>query len=82
MSNHFRDTTLVCTQAASLGTGSLQISSGAKLQLNYTGTRKIAALILNGAAPQVSGTYGSTASQADHKDDNCFAGPGTVTVTQ
>jgi len=48
--------------------------------LNYAGTRKIAALTLNGGAAQAAGTYGSTASPATHKNDTCFSGPGTVTV--
>ncbi len=73
---------LVCVKATALGSGTLDISSGAKLQLNYTGTRKIAALTLNGGTAQAAGTYGSTASPATHKDDTCFAGPGTVTLGQ
>ena len=70
---------LACARATALGTGPLDIGSGAKLQLNYTGTRKIAALTLHGAA-QPAGTYGSTASPAAHQHDACFAGPGTLTV--
>ena len=72
---------LACAASDVLGSGLLDISSGAKLQLNYAGTRKIAALTLNGGAAQAAGTYGSTASPAAHQDDSCFAGPGTVTVT-
>jgi autotransporter-associated beta strand protein len=72
--------TLVCTKAEALGSGTLDISTGAKLQLNYSGTRKIAALTFSGGAAQPAGTYGSTTSSADHKDDNYFAGSGTVTV--
>jgi autotransporter-associated beta strand protein len=72
--------TLVCTKAEALGSGTLDISTGAKLQLNYSGTRKIAALTFSGGAAQPAGTYGSATSSADHKDDNYFAGSGTVTV--
>jgi autotransporter-associated beta strand protein len=71
---------LVCTTAASLGSGALDISSGAKLQLNFSGTRKIAALSLNGGPALPPGTYGSTASPAANKDAASFSGPGTVTV--
>jgi len=71
---------LACATSGSLGSGALDISGGAKLQLNYSGTRGIAALTLNGGAVQAAGTYGSTASPADHKNDACFSGPGTVTV--
>ena len=64
---------------SSLGGGIVEIEKDAKLQLNYTGTRQVAALTINGAA-QPAGTYGSTASPATHKDDIRFSGPGTVTV--
>ena len=70
---------LACTGSASLGGGALDIGSGGKLCLNYTGTRRITALTLNGAA-QVAGTYGSTASTATFNNDTCFTGRGTVTV--
>ena len=71
---------LACSNACSLGGGALYISAGAKLQLNYTGTRRVAALKLNGGAAKANGTYGSTASPATNKDDTCFSGTGTVTV--
>lgn len=71
---------LVCAGAAALGSGTLDISNGAKLHLNYTGARKITALTLNGGVAQAAGDYGSTASPATHKDDTYFSGPGTVTV--
>ena len=70
---------LACAKPTALGSGLLDISSGARLQLNYAGTRRIAALTLGGAA-QAAGTYGSTASPAVHKNDTCISGPGTVTV--
>jgi autotransporter-associated beta strand protein len=71
---------LVCTTAASLGCGALDISSGAKVQLNYSGTRKIAALTLHGGPALPPGTYGSATSPAAHKDGASFTGTGTVTV--
>jgi hypothetical protein len=72
--------TLTCTKAAALGTGSLDISTGAKVALNYTGTRTIAALTFNAGAPLPPGTHGSTASPAANKNDTWFSGTGTVTV--
>ena len=70
---------LACATAEALGGGALDFSSGARLQLNYAGTRRIAAPTLGGAA-QAPGTCGSTASPAVHQNDTCFSGPGTVTV--
>jgi hypothetical protein len=49
------------------------------LGLNFTGTRQIASLSLAGIV-QASGSYGSTASPATHKNDTYFSGVGTVTV--
>ncbi|MEI6603804.1 MAG: DUF6288 domain-containing protein [Verrucomicrobiota bacterium] len=72
--------TLVCSIASSLGSGSLDISSGAKLQLNYVGTRQVAALSFNAGSAQANGTYGSSSSPATFKNDSYFAGFGTVTV--
>ena len=72
--------TLVCTNKLALGQGTLAIASGgARLGLNYTGTRQVAALTLGGVA-QADGSYGSTASPAANKSDSYFAGAGTVTV--
>ena len=72
--------TLTCTKAAALGTGPLDISAGAKVNLNFTGTRTIAALTFNAGAPLAPGTYGSTASPAANKNDTWFSGTGTVTI--
>ena len=72
--------TLVCTQPAALGSGPLDITTGAKLQLNFTGTRRIAALTFNGGATQPNGSYGSSTSSATNKNDSYFAGTGMVTV--
>jgi autotransporter-associated beta strand protein len=71
---------LHCSCSAALGTGALSIATGAKINLNYTGTRNIASLTLGGVTQTVFGTYGSTASPATNKDDTYFSGTGTVTV--
>ena len=72
--------TLACSNATSLGGGSLDITSGAKLQMNYVGTRQVAALTFNAGSAQANGTYGSSSSPATFKNDSYFAGSGTVTV--
>ena len=72
--------TLSCSNAAALGTGSLDITTGAKVALNYTGTRTIAALTFNAGAPVAAGTYGSSSSTAANKNDTYFSGTGTVTI--
>ena len=78
--NIITDGTLSCSSSAALGTGSLDITTGAKVALNYTGTRTIAALTFNAGASVAPGTYGSTASPAANKNDAYFSGTGTVTV--
>ena len=72
--------TLACASANSLTGGSIDITSGAKLQLNFTGTRQISALTFNGGSALPTGTYGSSASPAANKNDTWFSGTGTVTV--
>ncbi|MCX6872560.1 MAG: autotransporter-associated beta strand repeat-containing protein, partial [Verrucomicrobia bacterium] len=73
--------TLQCNNVNALGSGGLIISTGgAKVNLNYSGTRAIASLTLGGVAQTASGSYGSVASGADFRDDTYFAGNGTVTV--
>jgi autotransporter-associated beta strand protein len=73
--------TLQCDNANALGSGDLSISAGgAKVNLNYTGTKTIASLTLGGVAKTASGTYGSVASGATFPDDTYFAGTGTVTL--
>ena len=72
--------TLVITRSDALGGGSLDISTGAKVQLDYIGTRQISALTFNAGAAQPNGTYGSSSSIANNKDDTRFSGLGTVTV--
>jgi autotransporter-associated beta strand protein len=72
--------TLTCNTATALGTGPLDITSGAKINLNFTGTRTIAALTYNGGPPLAPGTYGSTASSATNPNDSYFSGTGTLTI--
>lgn len=69
--------TLVIKRPEALGAGALDITAGAKLQLDYLGTRPVTSL--NGSATP-SGTYGSSASPATFKDDTRFSGPGTITL--
>jgi autotransporter-associated beta strand protein len=71
---------LVISRSSALGGGPLDISTDAKLQLDYIGSRQVSALTFNSGAAQLNGTYGSTASSAINKDDVHFSGLGTVTV--
>jgi hypothetical protein len=72
--------TLQCNNAGSLGNGgALSIASGAKANLNYTGTHFVPALTLGGVA-QVPGSYGSSASPATFTNNTYFSGTGTVTM--
>jgi autotransporter-associated beta strand protein len=71
---------LHCNKAEALGSGALDISEGAKVVLNYTGTRTIAALTFKAGTALPPGTYGSTASPATNKNDTYFTGTGTVTI--
>ncbi|MCE9608702.1 MAG: Ig-like domain repeat protein [Chthoniobacter sp.] len=71
---------LAFSRSDALGSGSLDITTGAKVQLDYIGTRQIFSLTFNAGAAQANGTYGSTSSIATFKDDTRFAGLGTVTV--
>jgi autotransporter-associated beta strand protein len=70
---------LACNSATALGQGPVAITSGAKLTLNFTGTRQVASLSLGGVS-QGNGSYGSTASAAINKNDTYFTGTGTVSV--
>ena len=65
--------TLACSTAASLGGGTLAISSGAKVALNFSGTRTISALSLAGVA-QPNGIYSAATSPT------YISGTGTLTV--
>ena len=72
--------TLVCATVNSLGSGALNITTGAALDLNYVGTRQVASLTYDLGGPQANGTYGSTTSSATFQNDTYFVGTGTVTV--
>ncbi len=72
--------TLVFAKAAALGTNTLDITDGAKVQLDYFGIRQIGALTFNGGAAQPNGNYGSSSSTATTKDDVHFSGLGTITI--
>lgn len=72
--------TLAFSQPDSLGGGSLDITTGAKVRLNFIGTRQISALTFDNGSARPAGSYGSSASIATHRDDTRFSGPGTVTV--
>jgi autotransporter-associated beta strand protein len=73
--------TLKCDQSDALGGGALSINSGgAKLNLNFVGTRGVSSLLLGGVVQAAPGTYGSSESQADFPNDEYFVGSGTVTV--
>lgn len=75
------DGTVVCSHASALGTGPLIITAPAKVTLNYTGTRVIASLTLDGTL-MPPGTYGSSTSTATYKNNTYFSGNGTLTVPQ
>ena len=72
--------TLVFTRADALGGGTLDITTGAVVQLDYVGTRQISALSFNAGTALPNGTYGSSASLATNKNDTYFSGLGMVTV--
>lgn len=74
--------TLQCDVPDALGSGALSINSGgAKLNLNYVGTKTVASLTLGGVAQTAPGTYGSVASLANFPDDTYFTPGSTGTVT-
>ena len=70
--------TLTISRTNALGSGPLEISSGARMQLDYVGTRQVASLSYPNASG--NGTYGSSASLANFQDDTYFSGPGTITL--
>jgi autotransporter-associated beta strand protein len=72
--------TLRCDSPDAVASGDLSISSGgAKMNLNYTGTKAIGTLTLGGVVQINPGTYGSPTSDATFKS-NYFEGLGTVTT--
>ena len=79
--NYVNGGKLVITYGYSLGTNTLVIASGAKVQLNDTNNSAYASsLILNGVV-QTNGTYGSSSSAAVNQNNTYFAGPGILTVS-
>ena len=56
------------------------ISSGAKINLGYTGRIKCSAIFVDGAETN-GGTYGAVGSGADH-EYACFSGPGLLYVVR
>ncbi|MCX6878404.1 MAG: DUF6288 domain-containing protein [Verrucomicrobia bacterium] len=70
---------LACSSATSLGGGALDLASGATLQLNFPGTRRVSSLTLGGTVQTNLGTYGSSSSGATYQS-SFFSGTGTVTV--
>lgn len=64
----------------SVTSGALGISGGAKVNLNFSGTKTIASLTLGGELKTAFGTYGSVASGAQFAADTYFTGTGTVTL--
>ena len=72
--------TLAITRSDALGGGPLDITTGARLRLDFIGTRQISALTFDAGTARPNGTYGSSSSSATNKDDTRFSGPGTLTV--
>lgn len=72
--------TLAITRADALGAGPLDITTGAKVSLDFIGTRQVSALTFDLGSAKPNGTYGSSSSPATNKDDSRFSGLGTVTV--
>ncbi len=73
--------TLTCSSVSALGESSLDISTGAKVNLDFSGIQDISALTYNGGAKLPPGTYGSGQSSAKNKNDEYFSGSGQVRVT-
>jgi autotransporter-associated beta strand protein len=71
--------TLAITRPAAFGRGSIEIAEGAKLQLGYTGSHRLAALRIAGK-DLPAGTYGGQDSIATSKMPANFTGPGMVTI--
>ncbi len=71
---------LTLANQAALGEGPLNISSGAKAALNFTGQSHVTQLTLGGAV-QTEGSYGSSKSPATNKNDIYFSGTGVIKVS-
>lgn len=72
-------TLIVAGSSCLSDTSSLTIRSGAKVRLNAGVKEKVGSLIL-GTTPQVNGTWGSSASPAENKNDTYFLGSGVLYV--
>jgi autotransporter-associated beta strand protein len=70
---------LAVENQAALGEGPLNLGSGAKLELNFSGQSYVTQLTIGGAV-QAEGTYGSSKSSATTKSDTVFSGTGIITV--
>jgi autotransporter-associated beta strand protein len=58
----------------------LNLVTGARVNLNFNGTDLVGGLILGGIAQTAAGTYGGANSHANFKFDNFFSGAGTLTL--
>lgn len=73
--------TLICSDTSALGAASLDISTGAKVHLDFSSSKDIKELSFNGGAKLPTGTYGSSESSANNKNDEYFKGTGKIRVT-
>lgn len=71
--------TLALGAAGLADSGNMVIAQGASLHLNHPDTDVVDTLVLGGVA-MAPGTYGSSASTAEHKDDTYFQGTGVLDV--
>lgn len=71
--------TLAVSQPYLADASGVIIAATGKLDLGFAGTDTIASLSIGGT-PAASGTWGSTASGADHQDDIHFSGTGQLQV--
>jgi len=72
--------TLSITHAFLDDTSNVEVSTGAKLDLNFTGTDIVNTLTFDGVAQATGTTYGATGSGAAHIDNVHFSGTGKIQV--
>lgn len=84
--NTYAGTTTVAEGALTLASSgalrantTLTVAGGTTVNLNYSGTLSLGALVLNGVS-QAAGTYGATGSGADHINNSFFSGTGVLAV--
>jgi alpha-galactosidase len=70
---------IICESENSLGSGPLTLGTSGRLQLDFVGSSDVASLSLGGTT-MANGTWGSSSSPADNKNDTYFSGFGIVTV--